>query len=433
MTALKKRGRDPLKFLDGALAKWSGKDKMKTFSLKEINRMQTLDYIRKLGNSTAHGIDGLDALSLKVAAEDLCDPLTHIINSSIKTRTFATRWKMSRIIPHLKAKDVSKIEPSSYRPVALLPTTSKLIERAIQSQLQKHLEQEGLLNHNSHAYRTHHSTATAMLQLTERLYTATDKNLVSQLLAIDQSSAFDCVNHGILSLKLKRYGCDRETLQWMSSYLGNRSQFTNIGRHNSSIRTTNRGVPQGSILGPLLFLVYTNEMSEVIIDPDCEDPAHSQNKKLFGENCRKCGQVVSYADDTTYQIDNKLRCQNQVKINKNLIKFEEFLTDNDLVVNMGKTSIKECMIKQKKGRLGGTPPQLVITTPQGTLKELKDSKNFRVLGANIQQNMGWSRHLETGDKAVFPKVRRQFGAMKMLGKQLPRESKKLLAEGFPDK
>ena len=119
-----------------------------------------------------------------------------------------------------------------------------------------------------------------------------------------------------------------------------------------------------------------------------------------------------------------------MKINRNLIELEQFLSDNELSVNMGKTSIKELMIKQKKGRLGGEPPSIIVTTEHGEQREIKDNTNFRILGANIQQNMGWSSHLETGKKAVFPKVRKQFGAIKMLGKQLPRKCKKLLVEGL---
>ena len=276
-------------------------------------------------------MDGLDALTVKSAADELSGPLTHLINISIRTKTFASRWKISRIIPHLKSQEASKIDPSSYRPVALLSTVSKLVERTTQTQLQKHMEMEKLFNHNNHAYRTNFSTTTALLQLTEKLYTATDKNLISQLLAIDQSSAFDCVNHEILTQKLRKYGCSQETLDWMISYLGNRSQFVNVGRHNSNIVTTNRGVPQGSILGPLLFLVYTNEISEAVVDPECRNLSHSQKMKLFGENCDDCGQVVSFADDTTYQIGNKTRNMNQIKITKNLTELEKFLTDNELV------------------------------------------------------------------------------------------------------
>ena len=196
--------------------------------------------------------------TLKIAVDELKDPLTYIINTSIRTTTFASKWKISRIIPLLKSKQHSPLDPASLRPVALLPVVSKLVERTVQTQLQRHMETAGILNQNSHAYRANLSTATAMLQVTENLYRATDENLIAQLLAIDQSSAFDCVHHGILIRKLEKYGCSSNTLKWITSYLSHRSQFINVGRHNSRMEATPRGVPQGSILGPLLFLAFTN-------------------------------------------------------------------------------------------------------------------------------------------------------------------------------
>ena len=330
----------------------------------------------------------------------------------------------------MKSPDISKIDLASYWPVALLPSVSKLVKRTVQTQLQSYMEDKGMFNHNGHAYRTGHSKATALLQLSDRLFTATDKNLISQLLAMDMSSAFDCVSHPLLLKKLQLYGRSSNTLSWFTSYLSHLSQFTKIGRHNSDIVPTPRGVPQGSILGPLLFLVFMNEITEAIRDTNCQNSAHNDRRKLFGNNCDTCGQLILYADDMTYHVANKHRVQNQLRININLSRLETFLTDNELAVNTGKMALKECMIKQKKGRLGGDPPHLVVRTRTGERKIIPDTKYFRVLGATIQQNMGWSDHLERGVKAAFPRIRRQFGAIKMLSGQLPRSCKKLLMEGF---
>ena len=314
--------------------------------------------------------------------------------------------------------------------MALLPSISKLVERAVQTQLQSHLETKGLLNKNSHAYRTEHSTSTALLQLSDKIFSATDKNLVSQLLAVDMSSAFDCVSHPILLKKLEWYGCTPETLKWFASYLSHRSQTTLIGRHYSDFVATPRGVPQGSILGPLMFLVFTNEVTEAVKDANCENTAHRNTETLFGDNCDQCGQIVLYADDLTYHVANKHRVGNQMRINLNMARLENFLTDNELAVNAGKTALKECMLKQKKAKTPGDPPHLVVKTRAGEHKVIRDAKDFRVLGATLQQNLGWTDHLERGTKATFPKIRRQLGAMKMLANQLPRGSKKLLMEGF---
>ena len=280
---------------------------------------------------------------------------------------FANKWKVSRIIPLLKSKESSRSDPASYRPVALIPVTSKLVERAIQTQLQKHMEKEHLFNKNSHAYRRNLSTSTAIMQLVDRMYEATDQNLISQIMALDQSSAFDCVCPKILVKKLKRYGCSPGVRRWIESYMSYRTQYTNVGRHDSDMVAVHRGVPQGSIVGPLLYIIYTNEMSEAIKDDECNDEAHDDKTRLFGNNCEKCGTVITYADDLTYHIASEHRERNKRKIDRNLQKLQQFLNDNDLVINIGKTAILECMIKQKKGRYRGEPPQLIVqlANPEG--------------------------------------------------------------------
>ena len=160
-------------------------------------------------------------------------------------------------------------------------------------------------------------------------------------------------------------------------------------------------MPQGSILGLLLFLVYVNDMLEAIRDRNFPNKSHENNNRLFGENCDQCGQIILYADDAIYQVANKHRVQNQMRVNKNLARLEMFMTDNDLAMNNSKTALKECMIKQKKGRMSGNPPHLVVKTDKGETNIIEDSKHFRVLGANLQENMGWRDHLERDNKAVF--------------------------------
>ena len=180
----------------------------------------------------------------------------------------------------------SRTYPASYCPVALLPVTSKLVEHAIQMQLQKHMEKKQLFNRNSHAYRGNLSTSTAMMQLVDRMYEATDDNLISQLMALDQSSGFDCMSLTLLLRKLKIYGCSPSTRRWIECYMSFRTQCTNVGRHNSDMVAVNKGVPQGLILGPLLYIIYTNEMSEAIKDSECIDEAHDDKSRLLGRTVR---------------------------------------------------------------------------------------------------------------------------------------------------
>ena len=430
MRGLKRGGRDPLRLLNEAMFHWEGSESMTTFTIREISLRETLSHISKLGNTTAVGREGLDAKSVKVAAALLAPPINHLINISIRTGRFANKWKISRIIPIVKSKESRRSDPTQYRPVALLPTISKLIERTVQTQLQSHMENMGLLNRNSHAYRENLSTATAIMQLIDRLYESSDRNLISELMALDQSAAFDCVNVEILLRKLEKYKCSSNTIKWMKSYLTSRSQYTNLGRHNSEMIATTRGVPQGSILGPLLYIIYTNELSQAIKNKNCTDSSHSDKSKLFGQNCNICGTLVTYADDATLHIASNSRESNKRKMIENLDNLEKFLNDNDLVINVGKTAILECMIRQKRGRMDGEPPNLTIEIENGTEKVIKDKKELRILGTNVQHNLGWISHLEKGHKAILPAARKQFGSIQQVGKMLPKASRKLLAEGL---
>ena len=139
-----------------------------------------------------------------------------------------------------------------------------------------------------------------------------------------------------------------------------------------------------------------------------------------------------YADDLTYITSDKLKVKNQLNLNIKLAKLEIFLNYNKLVINTPKTSIIECMIYQKETWSTGEPPHLVVEDPDNPAEVLviNDNKKFRILGTNILPNMSWVGHLDTGKKAILPKIRKQLGALMQLGKQLPKHSKKTLAEGL---
>ena len=347
---------NPLKWLNECMDRWSNKINLQKFTFKEISLQETLNLIAALGNSTTFGIDLIDATAIKVAAIDLAPPLRHLINVSLTTSKFAHRWKLAKLLHLLKSKELNKLLPSSYRPIAILPTVSKLTEKAAQSQLLRFLEENELLNENSHAYRKGYSTTTALLEISEELYKAVDGKEISNIMTLDQSAAFDCVHHGTLIQKLRCYNLEDSAIEWISNYLNFRTQFVSIGNASSRMYGVDRGVPQGSVLGPLLYTLFTNEMSTVINDPDCQDQSHQQTQKLFGEHCHQCGNLTQYADDASYHISSKHRSRNQSKLTQNLERLADFLTSNQLSINQDKTHLLEVMIKQKRGRMPADPP-----------------------------------------------------------------------------
>ena len=332
--------------------------------------------------------------------------------------------------PRLKSTDMNRLEVSSYRPVVILPTMSKLVERVAQQQLLNFLEDTAQLNNSNHAYRSAMSTTTTLTEIFDEIFQGVEGKRKTQLLTIDQSSAFDCVERHILLSKLKRYRVGDDALKWIEDYLTGRSHFVEIGGGVSRMTQVEAGVPQGSVIGPLLYAVFTNETTEVVKDDECIEDVHLDRRELFGEQCSKCGIVSSYADDTTYVVTNRKRQDNQVKIETTLNKLKNFLNDNKLAINVSKTSTTECMLKQMKGRTAGEPPSLVVELETGVQKRIKDKTSTRILGANVQGNIMWSSHLETGAKALFPIVRRHLGMLKHKGRLIPLASRNNIARGL---
>ena len=213
------------------------------------------------------------------------------------TSKFPAQWKIARVLPLLKSSDSDKTNPSSYQPVSQLPIISKLTEHSIQTQILKYLEETKQLHVNHHAYRSRHSTSTALIQLMDLIVTATDGNLITTSLSLDLSAAFDCVEHSILLDKLAYYGLDNGTLKWIKSYLSFRSSFVAIGSSKSIIKPSPHGVPQGSCMGPLLYLNYVNEMPTIMEDEHCPSPVHKKKDTLFPSICNQCGVLPTYADE----------------------------------------------------------------------------------------------------------------------------------------
>ena len=151
---------------------------------------------------------------------------------------------------------------------------------------------------------------------------------------------------------------------------------------------------------------------------------------IFTPNCNKCGAVPFYADDATILYHSNSRTQNQLKIETNLCKMKTFLNNNNLSLNMSKTKLMEIMIKQKRTRAVGTTPSLHTVGQDGQPKVIEVEKNLRILGGNLQDNLSLQAHLLTGDKAILPVIRQKLGALRYMGKNLPRASRLTLATGM---
>ena len=235
-----------------------------SFSMSMVEPDKVDSIIANLNNTTACGFDQIDTFIIKLIRPEVVPAITHILNLSITQKKFPSTWKKSKIIPLHKKDD--PLDPKNYRPVAIVPIISKILERAIFNQISSYLETNKLLHPNHHAYRPEHNTTTALIQMHDEWSKAVDEGKLAGAVLLDMSAAFDVVNHELLLEKLALYGLDSNSIAWVRSYLTGRSQSVIVEGTLSRLLMVNNGVPQGSILGPLFYTLFTNELPEIIHD-----------------------------------------------------------------------------------------------------------------------------------------------------------------------
>ena len=195
-------GPEPTSWLEEAMRQWGHRERQRpVFEFQDVTLADTNTLIKTLGNSSAFGFDEFDAKTIKAVASHILLPIQHLINLSLNTSKFASKWKIGRIIPLFKGKNLDILQSSSYRPVSMLPLVSKLVERAAQQQMLRFLDNTNQLNNNSNAYRKGYNTTTALHQITDRIHEATDINTIANVMTIDESSTLDCISHDTMDKK----------------------------------------------------------------------------------------------------------------------------------------------------------------------------------------------------------------------------------------
>ena len=247
-----------------------------------------------------------------------------IFNTSIETSTFSVSWKIARVTPIYKEDE--KSEKQNYRPISVLPVLSGMFEKLIYDQLYQYLKRGGFLTSEQSGFRPLHSSTNCLLKCTDNWYSGMDEGLLTGLISIDLKKAFDTVDYEILCQKLEHYGVVGKELSRFKFYHSNRKQHCRINGVYSNINNINVGVPQGSCLGPLLFLVYINYL-----------PCNVKNSK-----------VSMYADDTSIYHSSKNIMQLNMALNEELRRLDRCLQGNKLSLNVAKTSAMLIITKQTK-------------------------------------------------------------------------------------
>ena len=233
-----------------------------SYSFSIVSENKILKYLHNLSANKATGLDGIPSLFVQDSATVIACPLTHVINMSIIEGVVPDDLKSARVVPLFKKND--KTEVGNYRPVSILSIISKVFERVVYDQVESYLDQKKLLYKFQSGFRSRFSTDTCLIHLTDFIKFQMDKGHYVGMVLLDLQKAFDTVDHNILLMKLEAIGLNEDVIRWFRSYLTDHQRLVDVSGTLSSSAEIKCGVPQGSILGPLLFLINVNDMSGVV-------------------------------------------------------------------------------------------------------------------------------------------------------------------------
>ena len=360
---------------------------------EEVTVTQVKDYITSIPSDKSIN----DIMPMKVYKYVIChiiEPVTHIVNLSLRTGVMPSECKIASVAPILKGGDPG--DPNNYRPISILPLIGKCIEYFVNQQFTEYIEKNGLITNHQYGFRKDHSTTFLMLDLFDKIFSAKESNKKPAIVFLDIKKAFDSVSHNVLLKKLKYYGVDGYVIKWFESYLHDRMQFTKINGTCSKTQTIHTGVPQGSILGPILFSLFINDL-------------------CF--NCKQ-SQAFLFADDSALYFNNVVRgVYYNIKEEMKLIC--KWFRINKLKFNADKTSL---LIFDRLTELDS----ISLTLENGSVCTVNETKSQKYLGLMIDNLLNFQDHIEY----VKSKVAKRIGALYRSKNLLPLKYRKMFVNAL---
>ena len=316
-----------------------------------------------LETKTRSGNDNISSKLLKILNHSVSTAISIVINKSLSTGTVPNTLKIAKVIPIYKAKD--KTDMGNYRPISLLPSISKVLEKIVHSRLYKFLTNNKILSENQFGFRPSRSTVDAVCKLTSDVLSASETNQYTLAVLLDLSKAFDTINHEILLNKLNHYGIRGVALEWFRSYLTSRRQFVSYHGCTSASQTVTCGVPQGSVLGPLLFIIYTNDL-----------PVSLEHSKS-----------ILFADDITLYHSHTDKAILRQSIEHDLKLLNDWFCSNKLSLNVPKTHFM-VFCPKKRNDISD------LETLNLGDKSINRVNTAKFLGIYIDDELEWGEHID---------------------------------------